>query len=226
MPFYISPERAVKLVERFFAFERDRALVHQRMKKYRTHVSPFSQPDRLGRDALRELFRDNAPDLRHSRAVDPWRPSPLPDDAYCWKLSDVAVIFDRSASTLSRTLAEISCRKLWRNRLNGLQRTFPASRAVCYSDGVFDMIIDFYCLSYLERFMTPRTGTPMPEAGRHEILAFWRFMSEHSFMSEEQFLDMSVPPPRPAGEIVPEAGPWADQPQKLREFALRFKEGA
>ena len=41
-------------------------------------------------------------------------------------------------------------------------------------------------------------------------------MSRHAFMSEEEFLDLTVPGTRPASDEVPDADIWADQPQKLR----------
>ena len=218
MRFYISSEHAVSLVERFRTFEADRVLVRQRMEKYRPNLS-LSAEQRIGtRAKLRELFRENAPDLRHHVTVDPWAPARLPDSAFCWELADVAIVLDRSPSVLSRTLKELAFRKLWRLRLNGLRRKAQSGKAMRYADGIFDLLIDSYGLSYLERFTTPRTGSAMSLAEQKEVLAFWNFMYEHSYMPEEQFLDMTFPSTRPSGEVPPEAGPWADKPEKLRVF--------
>ncbi|MBQ9422708.1 MAG: hypothetical protein IJU32_03930 [Pyramidobacter sp.] len=222
MPFYITAERAVKLVDRFKSFEADRAIVRARMEQYRPRLPRVSEAPAAARANLRELFRENAPDLRHSVTVDPRRPRTLPDSAFVWELADAAIVLDRSPSTLSRALNELSCRRLWRARLEALRRTVRARRAVCYADGIFDLLIDFYALSYLERFTASRTGQPADEREKSEIRAFWDFMSRHAFMSEEEFLDLTVPGTRPASEEVPDAGIWADRPQKLRMLMRRW----
>ncbi|MBO5492538.1 MAG: hypothetical protein J5974_04315, partial [Pyramidobacter sp.] len=92
MPFYISAERAVKLVDRFKSFEADRAIVRSRMEQYRPSLPRVSAPPAAARADLRELFRENAPDLRHSVTVDPRRPPTLPDSAFVWELADVAIV--------------------------------------------------------------------------------------------------------------------------------------
>ena len=216
MRFYISSEQAVSLVERFKSFETDRINVRQRMEKYRPSLSLSAEQRIDTRAKLRELFRENAPDLRHHVTVDPWTSSRLPDSAFCWELADVAIVLDRSPSALSRTLKELTFRRRWRLRLNGLRRKAQSGKIMRYADGIFDLLIDFYGLSYLERFITPRTGAAMSPAEQKELLAFWNFMYEHTFMSEEQLLDMTFPSTRPPGEVPPDAGPWADRPEKLR----------
>ena len=222
MRFYISASRAVKLVERFLAFERDRALVRGRIEKYRRILSGQTRLKTVAsREELRRLFLENAPDLRHNIRIDPWTPVSLPDAAFCWELSDIAVVLDRSPSTLSRSLADLACRRRWRLRLEGLRRAFPPRRTL-YADGVFDLLIDYFALSYLERFTTPRSGAAKNDSECREILAYWHFMSENAYMTEEQLLDAAVPGSRPTGEQPPDAGPWADRPQKLRKMALRL----
>ncbi|MBQ9422260.1 MAG: hypothetical protein IJU32_01655, partial [Pyramidobacter sp.] len=87
---------------------------------------------------------------------------------------------------------------------------------------IFDLLIDFYALSYLERFTAPRTGQPADEREKSEILSFWDFMSCHAFMSEEEFLDLTVPGTRPANEEVPDAGIWGDRSSKLHTLMHRW----
>ncbi|MBQ8089188.1 MAG: hypothetical protein IJ233_00495, partial [Pyramidobacter sp.] len=195
MRFYVSPQRAVKLVERFTSFEADRANVHKRMETFRPRPNVPPETHRLEREQLRRLLAGCSPDLRHSIGMRPGVPRRLPDPAFCWELADIAAVLDRSASTLSRTLNELSCRRLWRARLHEVRRVFRTSRAARYADGVFDLIVDFYELSYLERFTSPRSGSAVSDAEKREILAYWRFMHEHAFLSEEQLLDAAVPGP-------------------------------
>jgi len=221
MPFYLSLGVAVKLVERFRSFEADRALVKERMAQFRRRaqgLSGTSATPLSAREALRELFRKGAPALTHHITRDPMAPLDLPEPAFVWELADAAVVLDRSPSTLSRALADLSCRRLWRARLVSLRRDIPGRRAVMYADGLFELVIDFYELSYLERFLSPRAGVPAGAAARAEVLGFWRFMHEHAFMSDEELLDLNAPGARPSGDAPPDAGIWADRPQILRSL--------
>ena len=61
MPFYISAERAVKLVDRFKSFEADRAIVHARMEQYRPRLPRVSEAPPLREPICASCFAKTRP---------------------------------------------------------------------------------------------------------------------------------------------------------------------
>ncbi len=186
MVYHIEPATALKLIVQARRFAAGRAAVKRRLKAYRRDFLEREGSRRTELwPELEDRYREGAPDLRHLvRGA---------DGEVLWGRRDIAIVLDRDESTVMRTLRGIESDADFSRRLADL------SADGAYREGVFDLILDYYEMSYIRRFTRPRTGSV--QSG--PLLDYWNWLLANPDADEDEALELLALTPQKGGSPAP-----------------------
>ena len=160
-----------RLRAKFAEFQENRELLDELLDDYAADFRQMSGTTLSRQEVLREKYSKRAPKFNHLL----WSSD---DEAEQWTAADIAIVLGRDKSSVTRTLAVMERSEGWCSRLLALRHTSKAANGIkvySYSREIFSLIIDKYEDEYLERFATPRHGTPQDIS---EVKRFWEYLKQ------------------------------------------------
>jgi hypothetical protein len=125
-------------------------------------------------EMLEDEYAGDAPDLSH---LVPGRDGSV--SSALWSMRDMAIILGRNVSSILRTIRRMKGSPQWGAALAAHESRLAVggwSAAALYDSGVFDVVVDYFESVYLERFTSPRRGSPMTDAEREAAYSLWEYM--------------------------------------------------
>jgi hypothetical protein len=170
----LSPDVCLRLAKKFLSFQDDREKIQRRIESYVVDFNLYeTREDSATRtyEALEERYSTDAPNLNHLIITK--------ESVSLWNMRDIAIILGRNVSSVLRTLKKIEVSGDFARRLDDLtihREDAGRDASTLYGTGVFEIIVDYYEASYLERFTNPRHGVPLSEDERAAVMDFWMAM--------------------------------------------------
>ena len=158
--FNLTDDRMARLSAKFLEFQTDRRTIHALLGDYAADYRRFKGSELARQEYLRERYASRAPQLSHLVWDD--------EDGLYWGPADIAILLNRDRSAVSRTLAKMAADEEW----HGCPCSAETSAGVrstplyAYRQEIFDLIVDYYEEDYLRRFIRPRRGRPLLDAGK------------------------------------------------------------
>jgi hypothetical protein len=170
----LSQDTISRMADKFSSFREDRVKIRNRMENYVRDYNAYEGSATRRYEMLEEEYADGAPDLSHLVPGSDGEAS-----SALWSMRDMAIILGRNVSSILRTIRRMKDSPEWGAAL-AAHESRPAEggrgAAVLFDSGVFDVVVDFFESVYLERFTSPRRGTPMTGAEREAAYSLWEYM--------------------------------------------------
>ena len=182
----LSEQIRTRLLHRFNYFQDARRKIHERRATYVIDYSMLEETNAFDRyEELRELYKDDAPILERLHKIEE-------TGQILWFLKDASIVIGKDASSISRTIQNMENNEEWLEKLSSIRHYIKVpdlNENYLYEAGIFDLIVDFYEQSYLNRLTCPRRGAEKAQAEQQAIHDYWTYLknkySKMSYNSEK-----------------------------------------